>query len=194
MLKVDADTSGIAALISTLAETGKAGQNAAKAALRDLRKQVLSVTKKEAAKEAGVPQKAVKTRWISDPVGPNGLRVWVGTNPLPVAVLGKPRQYKTKAKAGQKHDFPRAFVATMKSGHRSIFMRRTSSAYDRRLYRGTRYDPDKPWSRLPIAEALGPDIHEYVERSFDSNRTEFEDFFRKRFFAELNQKMKGRKR
>lgn len=192
MLDLTASVAGLEAMSAAVGQTGTMARESVKAALRDLRKQALAVTRKETAKEVGVPQKAVRTRWISDPVtSPNGLRVWVGTNPLPVAALGKPRQYKTKAKAGQKHDFPRAFVATMPSGHKSIFMRRTSSAYDPARYRGTRYDPDKPWSRLPVAEALGPDIHEPVERSFDANMAKFEEIFRNSFFDNLTARMNG---
>lgn len=49
-------------------------------------------------------------------------QVWIGTNPVKASYLGKPRQTKAGARAGQ-HAFPGAFVATMKSGHVGIFKR-----------------------------------------------------------------------
>lgn len=191
MLKLDTDTTGLAEMISSIGETGKAGRDAAKTAFRDLRKHILSVTKKDAAKAVGLPERAFKTRYISDPASPNGLRVWVGTNPLPVAVLGLIRQEKTGARAGKK-DYPRAFVATMPTGHRSIFMRRTSPAWSREWYRGTRKKPSRRHDSLPIAEALGWPIREPVVQSFSSRRAEFADYFRRKFFEELKQKTKGR--
>ncbi|MEW8253769.1 MAG: phage tail protein [Candidatus Thiodiazotropha taylori] len=49
--------------------------------------------------------------------------VWVGYNPIRAAYLGALTQQKAGAKSG-KHFFDRSFVATMPSGHRSVFIRR----------------------------------------------------------------------
>lgn len=49
--------------------------------------------------------------------------VWFGLNPIKAAYIGRLRQTRKGAYAGQ-HFFDRAFVATMDSGHRGIYMRR----------------------------------------------------------------------
>lgn len=48
---------------------------------------------------------------------------YIGILPIRASDLGKPRQLKTTARVG-KHDFPDGFVATMPSGHVSIFKRK----------------------------------------------------------------------
>ncbi len=48
--------------------------------------------------------------------------VWFGLNPVKAAYLGKLQQTRSGAKAGA-FFFERAFVATMKSGHKSLWRR-----------------------------------------------------------------------
>jgi len=48
--------------------------------------------------------------------------VWVGYNPIKAAYLGSLRQQRRGARAG-KHFFERAFLATMRSGHRGVYLR-----------------------------------------------------------------------
>jgi hypothetical protein len=59
--------------------------------------------------------------------GKNAGSVWVGYNPIRAAYLGRLAQQRAGAKAGQ-HFFPRSFVATMPSGHRSVFIRQGKTA------------------------------------------------------------------
>lgn len=48
--------------------------------------------------------------------------IWIGYNPVQAAYLGRLVQNKQGAGAGQ-HFFPGSFIATMRSGHRSVFHR-----------------------------------------------------------------------
>lgn len=184
----------ISAMLSAIQSLDKTAKEAATAALRKVRTHVVAVSKREAAAEAGVRQKDIAGRYESDPPGPNGLRVWVGTNPLPVTVLGEPRQTKSGVSVGRKKKFPGAFVATMKSGHRGVFIRRGSRHYDATLYRKTRRTPPKPYFSLPIAEARGVSIERAVENSFSGKERDFADFFRRAFYRELNYRKNIRKK
>ena len=175
----------ISAMLREIMALDSAAKAAGKDALRKLRTHIMAVSRREAAAEAGVKQQAIKNRYLSDPPGPNGLRVWVGTNPLPLAVLGEPKQTKRDVRVGRRN-FPGAFVATMKSGHRGVFIRRGSRHYDSALYHKTRRTPAKPYLSLPIAKARGVNVAPAVERSFSGNRSDFEEFFRRSFFAALH--------
>ena len=176
----------VSAMLQDIQSLDSTAKEAATAALRRLRTHILAVSKRETAAEAGVRQKDLLRRYISDPPGPNGLRVWVGTNPLPSQVLGTPKQEKSGVSVGRKKKFPGAFIAAMKSGHRGVFIRKSSPHHDEALYRSTRRVPARPYSRLPIVEALGPIIKRAVEKSFGGKEQDFADFFRRRFFHELN--------
>lgn len=68
---------------------------------------------------AGRGQRIFKTKPRGDKTSGS---VWVGYNPIRAAYLGVLAQQQTGAKAG-KHFFDRSFVATMPSGHRSVFIR-----------------------------------------------------------------------
>ena len=48
--------------------------------------------------------------------------VWVGYNPIKAAYIGKLRQQRRGARAG-KHFYEGGFLATMRSGHQSVFKR-----------------------------------------------------------------------
>jgi hypothetical protein len=48
--------------------------------------------------------------------------VWVGYNPIRAAYLGRLAQLRAGARAG-KHFFHKSFLATMPSGHQSVFIR-----------------------------------------------------------------------
>lgn len=52
--------------------------------------------------------------------------VWVGYNPIKASYLGALRKQRRGASAG-KHFYERAFVATMRSGHRGVYLRRGKS-------------------------------------------------------------------
>ena len=54
--------------------------------------------------------------------GSGSAAVWVGYNPIKASYLGALRQQRRGARAGR-HFFDRAFVATMRSGHRGVFIR-----------------------------------------------------------------------
>ena len=141
----------ISAMLGAIQSLDKTAKEAAQAALRKVRTHVVAVSKRETAAEVGVRQKDIAGRYESDPPGPNGLRVWVGTNPLPLVALGQPRQTKASVNVGRKKKFPGAFLATMKSGHRGVFIRRGSPHYDATRYRKTRREPPKPYMSLARA-------------------------------------------
>lgn len=173
MLKLTGSIPELSGLLSALGQAGKATREAARDAMRKLRAHVLAVSRKEAAAEADVPEAALKRRWISDPAGPNGLRVWVGTNPIPLDRLGTPKQTKIGVKVGRRPEIPGAFIPK-KGGRRKVVFERLGRA------------------RLPIRRVPGPYIHEPVERSFAAHKRDFEEFFRKIFYERLNGRMKGR--
>lgn len=188
MIDLTASAPGLALMVDAAGRAGNHARQAATAALRKLRTHVLAVTKREAAREADVPQRTVATRWISDQPGPNGLRVWVGASPVPLEKLGTPRQTRTGVRVGRRN-LPGAFLATMPSGHKGIYIRRSSSRFDPTLYKTPRSNPARPYSRLPVAKALGVPLMEPVERSFAGKAREFEEFFRRHFFAQLQSRM-----
>lgn len=74
---------------------------------------------------AGRTGRMHKRVWVRKPKG-NGTSgsVWLGHNPVKAAYLGRLSQQKLGAKAGR-HFFLGGFIATMRSGHRSVFMRDT---------------------------------------------------------------------
>lgn len=82
----------------------------------------------------GVRGKGARVRTIK--ANRRTLTAWISAKvqAIKAARVGKPRQTKTGAKAGQ-HTYPGGFVATMPSGHTGIFKR-------------------KGGSRLPIAEQV----------------------------------------
>ncbi len=59
--------------------------------------------------------------------GSTGGSVWVGYNPIRASYLGALAQQRSGARAGR-HFFPGSFVATMPSGHRSVFIRKGKSS------------------------------------------------------------------
>lgn len=80
------------------------------------------------SRASGIQQKGLKSRFRAMVYGgtEGQVRIWFGTDDIPAGYVGKPRQQKKGAKVG-KHKFPGAFVATMKSGHTSIFERQGKS-------------------------------------------------------------------
>lgn len=82
-------------------------------------------------------------------------RLWIGTEPIPAGYAGRARQTRAGAVV-RKHKFPGAFVATMDSGHRSIWRRAADAEAIRpggrkpggkRHLRSLGY-----WTALPIEE------------------------------------------
>lgn len=74
-----------------------------------------------------VPLKSIKIHRMRASVtqrGDDALHgfVWIGISPVKASYLGALRQQRAGARSG-KHFFERAFVATMKSGHRGIYKR-----------------------------------------------------------------------
>lgn len=105
-----------------------------RAVTRTVRKVTNSITKviaSEIAKGSRVPVKALtkggstgRGRRVVSYFRDDGLTgaVWVGYNPIKAGYVGTPVQQVRGARVGR-HTFPGAFDATMRSGHRSIFVR-----------------------------------------------------------------------
>jgi len=76
-------------------------------------------------RKRGKPWNRVSVKHLdhaADHPGPTSV-VWVGFNPIRASYLGAPRQTREGVKV-RGHIFRGAFISTMPSGHRGVFMRR----------------------------------------------------------------------
>lgn len=89
-----------------------------------LRKQFMSSTKRDVGLKVGKRLRGRVFSSIKDMDNRTRLKLWFGVNPIEAGgIRGKPRSIQGGAAVG-KYSFDGAFVATMKSGHTSIFKRR----------------------------------------------------------------------
>lgn len=99
-----------------------------KAIGRSLRKSATfgkTLLRKTVASAAGIPQKAIKKRvsakaFVKDFV----VVVWLGMNPVPAHLVGKPRQLKKGVRVGRKHLFEGAFKAKIFDSEDRVWRRK----------------------------------------------------------------------
>lgn len=130
-LTVNLDEQALDGVIAQYLALPQQIERASTRAIRKTTSWLASQVSREMAREHNVPLKSIlskgqaysRVRNFTKTAGDETQGVvWVGTNPIKAAYLGALRQQKTGARAG-KQFFERAFVATMKSGHRSVWLR-----------------------------------------------------------------------
>jgi hypothetical protein len=80
----------------------------------------------EMAVEARIPARVFRRYRIKSKTSGDGGTVWFGFDDVSAAYVGNPKQFKHFARSG-KHRWEGGFVATMRSGHKSIFRRSARS-------------------------------------------------------------------
>lgn len=159
-------------------------RSAVRAALSDtaktMRKEMLGKT----AKDAKIPQKAIRQRFrdsLSKQI--DAAKVWVGTFPVSLSMLGRAVQTKTGVRVGRQPEFRGAFLGRGKLEGRGIFIRYHSRHYDPARY------GKKPGSRSrsadPIVRALGLPISEWVDQSAESVQSVLDKHFGYKLRQEL---------
>ena len=163
--------------------------------LRKLSKHISTIVKRETAKEARVPQKALGRRIYASPVnqGDSKMTVWVGTYPIDAFNVGAPVGYGVPRKSGGvkvgRMRYPGAFIAQIYTADKKVWIRKGSKHFSSDLYptkkRGGSRLSAGLTGRFPVVRAaiLVDDI---VEGVFTKNSAEFESFFAKTFSRELN--------
>ena len=163
--------------------------------LRKLSKHISTIVKRETAKKARVPQKALGRRIYASPVnqGDSKMTVWVGTYPIEAFNVGTPIGYGVPGKSGGvkvgRMRYPGAFIARIYTADKKVWIRKGSKHFSSDLYptkkRGGSRLSTGLSGRFPVVRAaiLVDDI---VELVFIKNSTEFESFFAKTFSRELN--------
>lgn len=151
---------------------------ATRKALNDAAKEVITVTAKEVAAELEIsPLKNIRSRIRLNRATLNRsvAEVVALELPLKVSKIGKKYSQTPAGASVKSHFFPGAFVATMKSGHKSIFKRMGKS-------------------RLPIEEVT-VDVKEPLERRLDENALVKigPPSFERRFDEAMKREMRRRK-
>lgn len=128
------------AVLSGLSGTEKQVDRASIAAVNGVLAEYKGVLAKAIAVAEAVPLKALlrggthgKGKRVYTTKAKSGkpvASIWIGYNPVHAAYLGRLAQNKQGARAGQ-HFFPGSFIATMRSGHRSVFHRVSSDKKSR---------------------------------------------------------------
>lgn len=177
-------------------EAGAAPQQARLAALRAfrrLRTHINSVTRKQAAATLGVPGRALKRRWRSDPPDEMGMRIWVGTWMLAPELMATPRQTPGGVRVGRWF-FPGAFYGRVWAhAGPGIYIRKSSRHYDPALYPALRpgtAPAGLDYWRFPVIRVRVP-IEQAVVGSFAGHETAFGEFFFRRFEHELRRVTTG---
>ena len=129
----------------------KAVPRAARRALNRTIKQVNTVARRSIAKGVNQKQKDIKHQLKVIPASQQSLSASLRAtgNKIPLIDFRSPRQTKKGVKVtvgGKRHLFEGAFIATMNSGHKGIFTRKTRK-------------------RLPIREMMGPSVPNWFVRT-----------------------------
>lgn len=163
--------------------------------LRKLSKHISTIVKRDTAKEARVPQKALGRRIYASPVnqGDSKLTVWVGTYPIDAFNAGTPVGYGVPRKSGGvkvgRMRYPGAFIAQIYTADKKVWIRKGSKHFSSDLYPkkkrgGSRLSAGLS-GRFPVVRAAIL-VEDIVELVFAKNSAEFESFFTKTFSRELN--------
>jgi hypothetical protein len=163
--------------------------------LRKLGKHIATIVKRETAKEARVPQKALGRRIYASPVnaGDSKMTVWVGTYAIEAVNVGTPTVYGVPGKSGGvkvgRMKYPGAFIAQIYTADKKVWIRKGSKHFSSDLYPTKRRGGSRLSAglsgRFPVVRAAIP-VDAIVERVFSENSAEFGDFFSKTFARELN--------
>ena len=163
--------------------------------LRKLGKHIATIVKRETAKEARVPQKALGRRIYASPVnaGDSKMTVWVGTYAIEAVNVGTPTVYGAPGKSGGvkvgRMKYPGAFIAQIYTADKKVWIRKGSKHFSSDLYPTKRRGGSRLSAglsgRFPVVRAAIP-VDAIVERVFSENSAEFGDFFSKTFARELN--------
>ena len=163
--------------------------------LRKLGKHIATIVKRETAKEARVPQKALGRRIDASPVnaGDSKMTVWVGTYAIEAVNVGTPTVYGVPGKSGGvkvgRMKYPGAFIAQIYTADKKVWIRKGSKHFSSDLYPTKRRGGSRLSAglsgRFPVVRAAIP-VDAIVERVFSENSAEFGDFFSKTFARELN--------
>ena len=163
--------------------------------LRKLGKHIATIIKRETAKEARVPQKALGRRIYASPVnaGDSKMTVWVGTYAIEAVNVGTPTVYGVPGKSGGvkvgRMKYPGAFIAQIYTADKKVWIRKGSKHFSSDLYPTKRRGGSRLSAglsgRFPVVRAAIP-VDAIVERVFSENSAEFGDFFSKTFARELN--------
>lgn len=136
---------------------------AAASALTKLSQQLKTEASKVVREELRITKKGVDKTFQVIPARPTNLvSIMKSTGKRTNLVDFNARQMKAGVKAtiatGKQVMYPHAFIATMKSGHIAVFLRRTSATH-RKVKKYKRIG-DHKWGRtqLPIFEVTGPSI------------------------------------
>lgn len=186
MLNLTISRDDVAPIIQQFAATEKQVNRAAVRALKKVAGNIGVQVKKDVAQAAQIPQKALGNRVYAEPVqGEPVLRIWFGAYSVPISALGEPKEGKAAVRVGKRR-FARAFVATMLSGHRAVFMRYSSRYWTPEIYRGKGGGPNVHAGRLPIYEPRPVPIADEMERSIARRGAAAFELFQRRFAEELN--------
>ena len=163
--------------------------------LRKLGKHIATIVKRETAKEARVPQKALGRRIYASPVnaGDSKMTVWVGTYAIEAVNVGTPTVYGVPGKSGGvkvgRMRYPGAFIAQIYTADKKVWIRKGSKHFSSDLYPTKRRGGSRLSAglsgRFPVVRAAIP-VDAIVERVFSENSAEFGGFFSKTFARELN--------
>ena len=186
MATAGVDIKGIDQALAAIGGLSAASRRAATRAQNKVAKQLGVQGARAIARANQLPVKVIRDRLrvksarpgkVSDGQTDQGARVWIGTWPIPASKAGRVRMTRAGAAAG-KHIYPDYFVATMSSGHRSVFQR---------VGKGQRWTPGRPRTsspNLPIAEATITLVE--LEQTRAELGREGEDRYRKLLIQELN--------
>lgn len=179
----------IGEVLESIAATPKQVRQATRRALSRTARHMQTVVRREAAKEAKVPQKAIRGRFYRHlSRSRDAASIWAGTYHVPLSQLGEPRQTKAGVRVGRLF-YPGAFVGRGKLEGRGVFIRYRSRHFDPALYRTPKHSP----SADPIVRALGIPLDRAVDRAFTGNEASFEQFFISAFRGELARAMEGKR-
>lgn len=179
-IAIDIQTDGVRDLFDDLRDLGPAFERALNRTVRKVTRTVASRAGRAVAKQNRVPVRAL-TKGGSSGRGKRVYQrapkrgsaagsVWVGFNPIGAGYVGRPVQTRAGARV-KGRQFPGAFVATMKSGHRSIWSRVNAQ-------------------RLPISEERVE--LEQVEQILDKVAREGGERLRQVLLAEINYELNVR--
>lgn len=179
----------IGEVLESIAATPKQVRQATRRALSRTARHMQTVVRREAAKEAKVPQKAIRGRFYRHlSRSRDAASLWAGTYNVSLSQLGTPRQTKAGVRVGR-FFFPGAFLGRGRLAGRGVFIRHDSPHFD-----PTRYSTPKTNRAIGhIRRALGIPLDRAVDRAFTDNEASFEQFFISAFQGELARAMEGKR-